>query len=1031
MQRIRLSALALGLPAVLLASCLGGGGTAVTGPGSGKSSLYLEDAQWGRLVDLLDSNGVLVEEDVLIRENLQSDGLDFFLQLNPITGRESLTILHDQASPSFAAARVSATSGLGSLQAKAFDEPPPFSKVARNGAIQLVFSEYLDPFTVDRQTVQVLVAGPNNQFESLEVRYVVRRSTGQDGKPRGVLILDPTVSQLDAEDLNIPANGIGLPASTNQISANIKIRIPTKVNPFINQTLVLTNEQGSRAIDVRRTAATGAVSEPYELSGIDPVVVRAFRSGNNGDTFNGFMTDNARPSLIVSQDVTVTTSTVSSENVRSLVYSIDAPGCRDLAPKIGDVFEVGGSILQVAQVVSAADSNAYEVLATLLDGTLGNGSGLVGTITTRYTAQDFDLQLCYVRFSPEPLDLPAQGVDPSSTLTVRFSEPVDSGSVRSLDSMLLASVDLGAPAESPARPWNSDGGGESAADYIDRQLGYENVVTVSGSNGSGRIRFGPIQVSGDAQSYTLAPLVGMTDSHAEGASTFYNLALRDGPDGILDLAGNPVDFDSFVAGNTYQAEQLNLTGSLSTDRYWALRCNASDEDDDQSAEYAGQFGPFLGDGQMRPRTLAHFSRPVDPTNPWVGQRLRFAQGLMTPLTPAGAVLMTVWPYHVMGFGLGNIDEYNLDVEGLSWSPFDGVVFDDVFDRYSIALAHSNRLPDDMIEPSSGYPKWPNSGLRRLSSDLFDNNIYGFGYAPDPQDEVTVFDTQYRISDANKYLNTGSNFMMPWPDFATTYTYRDTDMPKPDGVALQGGNATGNSAYGCPPEPLGQPVVYVTGKIPSIGLPLLMRYRCYPRGQEFGFNGFQVQIMVGSSAIPAFRVFSAGGRDGQNVWHLVRPDTPPEGVSPTGGYNTVTGAVTKNHGPELYWGQADFVTRVSRVYTHWFGFGGSLSEMSTLTIEPTPTAQVAGTEVIVELRGADTITTTTCDDPLTRMSDFDAYGDYVGTCASVSAPTGWSTSPSTLISGGKDYFQVRITFISNIEQDLDPVLDALGFAWNVQ
>jgi hypothetical protein len=1023
--------LLLGLPLLLATACIGGGGATVnTGPGSGKSSLYLEDSQWGRLVDLLDISGVLVEEDVLIRETLQSDGLDFLLQLNPITGRETLTILHPVDSGSFATARSSATTGLGSLQAKAFDDPPPFTKVARNGAIQLVFSEYLSAFTVDRQTIQVLVAGPNNQFQSLEVRYVVKHGTGADGKPRGIVIIDPTISQSDSNDLNVPANGIGLPASTDQILANLKILIPTKVNPFINQTLILTNEQGSRTIDVKRSSDGNTILEPFEYSGLDPVVVRALRSGNAADTFNGFMTDNSRPSLIVTQDVTVANVTSVSTNVRQITYSIDALRCRDLAPKIGDVFELSNSILQVAQVISSLNSAAYVVNATLLDGTLTSGSGLGGNLTTRYSSQDFNLQLCYVTFAPEPSELPAVGVDPFSTLTIRFSEPADASTVRSLDSMVLASVDLGADEDDLARPWNADGGGESASDYIDRQLGYENIATVAGSNGSGRIRFGPVQVSGDAQSYTLAPLAGLTDSHGEGGSLFYNLALRDGPNGILDLAGNPMDFDTFVAGNSYQNEQISLSSAPSTSRYFALRLNGSDEDNDQSSEYSGQFGPFVGDGRMRPRTLAHFSRPVDPSNPWVGQRLRFAQGIMTPLTPAGAVLMTCWPYHVMGFGLGNIDEYNLDVEGMSWSPFDGVVFDDTFERYSIALAHSNRLPDDMIDGGSGYPKWINSGLRRLSSDNFDNNIFGFGYVPDPQDEVTVFDTEYRISDSTKYLNAGSNFMLPWPDFNQTYTYRDTDLPKPDGVNLMGGAQTGN-AYGCPPETLGQPVVYVTGKIPSIGLPLLMRYRCYPRGQEFGFNGFQIQIMVGSSALPAFRVFSAGGRDGQGVWHLIRPDNPPEGTAPSGGYNTTTGVVTKGYGPELYWGQLDFVTRVSRVYSHWFGFGGSLASMTPLTVEPTPSTQVSGTQVIVEMRGSDSITLTTCDDPVVRMTDFDAYGDYFGTCASVTTPTIWSTNVQGLITGGLDFFQVRVTFISNIQQDLDPVLDALGFAWNVQ
>lgn len=1023
----------LGLGLLLLAGgCLGGGGAqSLTGPGSGNATLNLENAEWGRLVDVIDASGALIAQDELIRESLQSDGLDYLLQLNAITGRETLTILHLSGTAAFSSALSAAKAGLGSLQAKAFDDPPPFSKVARNGAIRLTFSEVLDPATVDRQTIQVLVAGANEQFQTLEVRYVIQERVGTDGKPKGVVIVDPTISKLEAESLEVPANGIGLPASVDQIGANLKIRIPTKVNPFINQTLVLTNKSGTRSIGVK-SDAFGAVTEPAEFASGDPVVVRAFRSGNDADTFNGFMTDNARPSLITTLEVTLAQVQELTGAVRRITYSMDAVRCRGLAPKIGDVFEIGGAILQVAAVVDSGTPSALVVDATLLAGVLDAGGGAQGTITTRYTAQDFDLQLCYVKFAPEPPTLPAVGVDPFATLSVTFSEPVDAGTIRSLDSMVLCSVDLSPSGpEDSARPWNDAGQGESVPDYIDRQLGFQNIVTVPGSNGSGRIRFGPIQISGDAQTYTLAPLAGLTDSHDEGGSVYYNLALRDGPDGILDLAGNPMDFDSFVAGNTYQPETLTISGAPPTDRYFALRANGSDEDDDQSAEYAGQFGPFQGDGQMRPRPVTHFSRAVDSSNVWVGQRLRFAQGLMTPLTPAGAVLMTVWPYHVMGFGLGSDGEYNLDVEGMSWSPFEGVVFDDIFERYSIALAHSNRLPDDYIDGGSGYPSWPNSGLRRLSTDNFDTNIFAFGYAPDPKDEVIAFDTDYRIADINKFTTQQGIFMMPWPEFSSTYTYRDTSFPKPDGVVLQGGTNVAGNAFGCPPQVLGQPVVYTSGKIPSIGLPLLMRYRCYPRGQEFGFNGFQVQIMVGSSALPAFRVFSSGGRDGQNVWHMVRPDLPPEGTAPTGGYNTVTGAVTKNHGPELYWGMADFVTKVSRVYTHWFGLGGSVASMSPLTVEPVPSAQLAGTQVIVELRGADTITTTTCDDPLARMSDFDAYGDYIGTCSTVSGVTGWSSDVSPLITGGKDFFQVRITFISNIDQDLDPVLDALGFAWNVQ
>jgi len=218
----------------------------------------------------------------------------------------------------------------------------------------------------------------------------------------------------------------------------------------------------------------------------------------------------------------------------------------------------------------------------------------------------------------------------------------------------------------------------------------------------------------------------------------------------------------------------------------------------------------------------------------------------------------------------------------------------------------------------------------------------------------------------------------------------------------------------------------------------MRFRCYPRGQEFGFNGFQVQIMVGSSNIPAFRVFSSGGRDGNGTWNLVRPDLPPEGTAPNGGYNTVTGVSTKGYGPELYWGQVDFVTRVSKVYTHWFDFGADLDAMSALTIEPTAAQANPGTSVEVQFRSSESINDLGCGtelpSPLNDASSFfDAYGEYDESdgCATLTAPSEWYSDPADLVNDGRQFFQLRFTFVSNIEQDLLAELDAFGFAYTTQ
>lgn len=1031
------------LPALTLGSCIASGdGIGVgsgTGAGSGKASLVLEDMQWGRLVNVFDLAGDLVETDIVIRESVQSDGIRFTLSQNPITQVEILTVLLTQGTPAFEEALADARSGLTSLQAKSFDSPGPFTKLARNGAIRLVFSEFVDPSSVDRQTIQVLVGTSEASLSSLEMRYVVKEDVGQNGEPVGVVILDPTISQIDSQQLGVPENGIGFPESEDQATPNIKLRIPTKLNPFINQTLLLTNKAKTQTFDVNRNAAGNSITEPHEFAGLDPVAIRAVRTGNNQDAYNGFLTDTAKPSLIVTQPATIAAVTEVGQQ-RNLIYAMDVLSCRPMSPKVGDVFEVSGSLVQITSVIDTSDNTAYEVQGVLLAGTLPGGSiGVAANLTTRYSVADAAVQLCFLTITPQPtVSFPATGVDPFATISVRFSEPIDVPTVRSLDSMVLSSADAGANSSDNNREWDL-AAGESVPDFLDRLPGFGS------GGGPGRIMFGPVQASGDAQSFTLAPLAGITDAFGEGGALQVSLALRDGNTGILDLAGNVVDFSSFVAGHSSQAGvQISMAAvPIPTDKYFALRGNGIDEDGDQAPEYAGQLGPIQGDGILRGRGIVRFSRQADQTNLYVGQRLKFTSGLMTPLTPAGAVLMTCYAYHQLGFGLSSVSEFNLDVEGLNWSPFDGVVFDDTFDRYSLALAHSNRFPDDMINAGSGYPQHQNSGLKRLSGNIFDSNIYGFGQDPElyaDLDEVIMFDTDYGLSSVNRFQTPGGVSMYPWPEFDSTYTWRDTHFPLPNGGTLQGGNATGSGptnpgGYGVPPSVVGGVPTWLNGDFPSIALPLLMRFRCYPRGQEFGFNGFQVQIMVGSSNIPAFRVFSTGGRDGGGTWNLVVPDLPPEGTAPNGGYNTSTGVATKGFGPELYWGQVDFVTKVSKVYTHWFDFGGDLNAMSALAIEPTAAQASPGTSVEVQFRSTATIFDTACDDGPSPLNDastsFDAYGEYEGTCATLSIPSDWYSDPAELINDGRQFFQLRFTFVSNIEQDLLAELDAFGFAYTTQ
>jgi len=258
------------------------------------------------------------------------------------------------------------------------------------------------------------------------------------------------------------------------------------------------------------------------------------------------------------------------------------------------------------------------------------------------------------------------------------------------------------------------------------------------------------------------------------------LALRDGTDGLLDLAGNPLGFDSFVAGNAGQTELITLQpaagASIPQERYFALRFNSTDENNDGLTEYSGQYvyDAIQEPGILRGRSVIRFSRQADNSNSYIAQRIQFSQGIMTPLTPAGAVLMTCWPYHMLGFGLQTVSEINMDVEGMAWAPFGGSAFDYLFNRYSVALSHSERTPDDEINITSGYPKFPNSGLQR-NNKTFDDNILGFPTL----NETIVTDGSYLISGGAVFEAASGTKMLPWNPFDTTYTWRDNNIPQYD------------------------------------------------------------------------------------------------------------------------------------------------------------------------------------------------------------------------------------------------------------
>lgn len=1037
----------------LLAAITVGGGCISASDSSGglggdiknSSGLFLENLTWGRLVDVRDSNGTLVESDVLINHLIESDGVNFAITNNPVNQKETLTVLRVVGSASFVALLRTAESNLESIVDKAASSAPPFSELARNATVRLQFSEQINPGTVDFTTVQVFTGNP--PLLGFTGRYIVKNDADLD---KGYVFFDTTVSATEAALEFIPQNAVGLPASPDSVNANFAIRIPTEPDPLIGQPKVLRSLVGNRAPSVQDLA-----TEPYETSGVSNTLVRAARTGNDLDDFNGFLLDNTPPNLLGVKNATINTVNSVTGSVVELLYTIDLAVCKPMAPKVGDIFEVGTGLLLVTDVLNSADPNNYSVRATLEaaeSSIVAGATSLSARYTTAYTPQDVLVQVCYLEFQPPVAQLSGAGIldiSDASSVTVRFDEPINTGSMRSMSTFVIANPDAAAVGsinedfEIEAAWYRQMNSLETTSDFIDRQRGYDFRAIIGGadplSEFSSRMCFGPIEATDGNRQFSLTPTFGWVSPSTSGAGEAYVVALRGGVTGILDLSGNPLAVEGFVAGNGQAGEtneqdvKLAVTHDTfgSAGNYLFFDGNSLDENGDGQAEWAGNI-QLMPNG-LTGRFPSRFSRAADSSSPAMSNRL-LGTPVTEPLNPAGAVVMSAFRPQEFGFSYGDATEYNMTLEGFNWSPNAGVVFDESFDDISLSFSTAAFLPDEfLIPPQNQSVMFPESGLT-ISS--FDDNILGFTLdGSSGIDEIEVFRNNYVAKGIELFTNNGTPYM-PWPDFVEDYVWRDTTIPQ----TFLGTHA--NSA-GAPNQQYVTDNTIIFGwapeAAPSVSLPLLARFRVFPQSNRLGFNSFSVtQMLPTRSPMVNFRLWSSGGQDGAAVWHQIQPDNSAlGGTRPVGGYVPGTGNRTDLVGDDhIYWTQADFVVDTSRIYSHWFDLGSVLllEQVSGVIVEPANESQPVGTSIVVEFRGSASVTHGGSPDvnpsPLTNAdTQLDDYGDFIGTFGSVSTPSLWTTDLTELENNGFRFIQVRVTFNSNADLGLRPELDSLGIIWN--
>ena len=278
------------------------------------SQLRMAEMYWGRLVDVYDlkadGRSELQHKDFVIGPDIQSDGISYVLERNPVTSQVSLTVLADaddepvngETTYQFLVDKLD--DGLLAIQDQDLDGVGIYSMIPRNAALMMRFDDLLDPDTIDASD------GPDPDrvapVGNYEPRVIADPNHGDTfgGKFFTTrIIVDMTVSELESfeSDPPLPVNGVGLPAATSPNLANVALRIPTLEKASIGQNTILRNRTGHKLA----TAGNGTID-----FGSDTVdLVRGMRSGGEfdvtGDPFNGFLRDETPPDIVGRQPVTI------------------------------------------------------------------------------------------------------------------------------------------------------------------------------------------------------------------------------------------------------------------------------------------------------------------------------------------------------------------------------------------------------------------------------------------------------------------------------------------------------------------------------------------------------------------------------------------------------------------------------------------------------------------------------------------------------------------------------------------------------
>jgi len=1026
------------------------------------SQVRITRQAYGRLVEVfgLDASGVRTHmaSDFVIAPEQVSDGQNYLVEANPVTAQQVLVILRDVTDTSVGGGLQQFHSllySVGENLTPIFDADTTgaglYSMVPRNAAVVVQFDDVIDPSTISESTLRLSVGSPPvTPFEArvLPDDFHGELISGGGGKAplyRSTrVIIDTTVTEIESFQYEppLPINGVGFPASQDVNLATIEVRVPTVTNSSVGQTDLLRNPSGH--------PLTSSNNGPVDWSSPTVDVVRAARSGGpgtvTGDSYNGFLLDNLPPEVVGSQQVTINVAPqyLSGQDFLLPQVTFDSVFC-STTPSAGDVFVQNGLFAEVTQPPSIVKDGILKnvVVRVLLypnnwddagsQGVLewvNSGQGVSEFLAAFDPTDDVGQETCFVRILPTPSGYPSQptvGLTPASSFSLRFSEPMDPASVTAFDAMTLT--------RQPVPP--SDQPPLATSDYIPGSM----VQTL------------------DLLEFTYVPDLPL--SHWVGTPWNYWLTLSPDELGATDLSGNhpSAQLPSIMASTDPTATTQKTGGRVS-------RFTGVDEEAPIGTPQTGPIPEWTGqhlfdlDRQViLPRPVVRSWGNADRSQPMVTQMVAFSLGIQTPLSSLGSKMQQMWRYVDFSFGLADPANHNMDIEGLWWTPVGGAVAADSFTNFEIQMAHSLYAPDEYIDPGSLWPRYPSSGFK----NNFANNY--FDQLNDPAEVVHPRYLGYVVNpgDLTVHPISGTKMMpYPWnrsvaPEDWTTYTWRDTTLRKRAGPSNGGVDpqqlwkALGLTDPGC--------FYYKQGQVRTIGLALLTEFRCFPDQGAAGINGLDISLAANSSSKPYFRAFSTGGYNQSGNAVQIDPDTESKA---NGGFNPGSeppGKPTYGLDNSFYIGAADFVVRVSNSHSIWFpatnpkdGTFFNKPLYMDPTMEPRAEDQPVGTSVTLAFRGAtkSTPTTAACGngpEPWTEnATTLDAYGDHYDDCVLNCPPVpnhnggkenqfikffgegAWETDITQLNTA--KYYQVRVTFQSDIFTGLSPELSALAVAWMV-